>query len=140
MPISKRTISFRPESDVKIALIEVESLAEALDIPIKIDEIINAALKSYLPPFLKTLRESLSMREKELLLSTLHSVRHYLGTGNVREDTSEDLPDEDTEEALFRDEEGFPEDREESLENESEKEKKEEEDTVNPELLKKISF
>lgn len=140
MPISKRTISFRPESDVKIALIEVESLAEALEIPIKIDEIINAALKSYLPPFLKTLRESLSMREKELLLSTLHSARQYLKTGDVREDMFENFPGEDTEEALFRDEEGFPEDREESLENESEKEKKEKEDTVNPELLKKISF
>ncbi len=140
MPISKRTISFKPESDVKIALIEVESLAEILEIPIRLDEIINAALKSYLPPFLKALRDSLSMREKELLLSTLHSARHYLETGDVREDRFEDFPDEDAEEALFRDKERFPENQEESLENESGEEEEKEENTVNPDLLKKISF
>ena|GEM_PF-5455941 len=67
--LKKRTVTFRPDSSVKAMLAEVDSLISALELQTSLEDVINAALQSYLPPLIKQLRmtaESEDVRAKTL--------------------------------------------------------------------------
>ena len=69
--LKKRTCSFKPTSSVKVMLAEIEALITALDYPLNLEEIINAALQKYLPPVIISLREALSKRKNEIALKAI---------------------------------------------------------------------
>ncbi len=74
----KRKISFKAESYNKIMLMEIETYFQALNLPISIDDVINAALHSYLPNLIKVLRSRADSNRKLLAFEALAGVEKLL--------------------------------------------------------------
>ena len=55
--LKKRICSFRPTSSVRAMLAECEALISALGMSMSLEDVINAALESYLPPLILNLRD-----------------------------------------------------------------------------------
>ncbi len=82
MPLGKRSVSFKPESSVRVMLLELETVINALRLPLTLDDVINSALRDKLPSILKVLRLKLSEAEQRLVVEALTEAETVLtGTG-----------------------------------------------------------
>jgi len=79
--LGKRTSTFRPTPDVKVMLAEVNSLIVALDYPLTLEEVINASLRSYLPPLIVSLKRALKQQEKQVTLRAIREAETFIREG-----------------------------------------------------------
>jgi len=72
--LKKRTVTFRPQASVKAMLAELDSLLPLVKPEMTLEDVINAALQSYLPPLIKHLR----MKLDDARLKTLAKAEAFL--------------------------------------------------------------
>ena len=73
--LKKRTCTFRPQPSVKAMLAECEALISSLEMETTLEDVINAALQSYLPALITSLRTKLkSSRSHETILKKAEQV------------------------------------------------------------------
>jgi hypothetical protein len=76
--LKKRTCSFRPTPEVKVMLVEAQALITALEYPLTLEEVINAALKAYLPPLILSLRKMSEGEKNKILLKFIRTAENFL--------------------------------------------------------------
>ena len=83
MPLGKRSVSFKPESPVRVMLLELETVINALRLPLTLDDVINSALREKLPAVLKVLRLKLSEAEQRLVIEALTEAETVLSGNGI---------------------------------------------------------
>jgi len=69
--LKKRICSFKPDSSIRAMLAEVDALITALELDITLPDVINAALRQYLPRLILTLRQTAANKDAVLREKTL---------------------------------------------------------------------
>ena len=76
--LTKNKCSFKPTPENRAMLVEIESLIHILNKPTSINDIINQALKSYLPTVIEVFRGE--MKNKNNLLGLINNLEHKINT------------------------------------------------------------
>ena len=98
----KRKISFKPASDIKAMLMEVENLIFLLGKNVSIEDVINSALRHYLPEIILNLKNELYSQKRfmNILNEIENSIKDNLENLKHKDENNENIEQEEEEENI----------------------------------------